>query len=246
MPHQVIGIVGATGRLGSALDRALGERGVPVGVRANRSGWNVSSTPNVVFDASTAACFDRTVELCRSSSAALVYAVSDLPAAHGERLVELARLVPVVRATNLSLGHWLQLQLLETAARISACLAETPAVGVWERHPATKRDRPSASAQELARCWQAASGEPTVDVASWRAGHPVSDHVVQLDIPDESLAISHSVTGIQAAVRGALLILEWVPTAPTRLMTSREVFDDILRKGPDDEDSRHRAAVVSG
>lgn len=222
------GIVGATGRLGSALDRALTAAGGTVSLRADRSGWRMDGPPAVVVDASAAGCFGRTVDLCCDTGAALVYAVSDLPPAHLARLGELAGRVPVVRATNLSLGHWLQTELLETVARTSTALPRMPDASVWERHPITKADRPSASARALAEVWRAATGTAVSDVASRRGGHPVSSHSVQVDLPQESITITHAVAGIEAAVRGALLVLGWIGSAPAGLVTTRQVFDDLL------------------
>ncbi|WP_405425942.1 dihydrodipicolinate reductase C-terminal domain-containing protein [Micromonospora sp. NBC_00617] len=233
----VAGVVGATGRFGAALCSALESAGVSIGLRASRAGWTVVEPPTVVFDVSGPECFDRTVRLCRQWSAALVYAVSAVPDAHADRLRQLGRELPVVRATNLSIGHWIQVRLLEAVASLGPSLPVLPVAAVWERHPVTKADRPSASARELAEVWRASSGAPAADLTSVRAGHPVSDHAVQLDLPDESVTIAHAVTGIGAAVRGALLLLPWVSTAPTGLVTAHHIYEDIVAKG-----ARHAAS----
>jgi len=219
-PSQV-GLVGATGRLGSAVGALLREREIPVVLRANREGWHATGTPSVVIDTSSPDCVERTVALCRESGAALVYAVSHL--ADASPLTELAEHVPVVRATNLSLGHWLQLRLLAAAA---TWCAEPPVVSVRERHPAHKTDRPSSSALELARHWAAAAGTEVTEVTAIRAGHAVSDHVVQLDFAGESLVLGHDVRDRVAAARGALTAVEWLRTAPAGLHTMSDVFDD--------------------
>jgi 4-hydroxy-tetrahydrodipicolinate reductase len=223
-----IGIIGSRGRLGSALGAACRSAGVPVVAELDRAGLVESATPGVVFDASSAALLERTVELVGRWQASLVYCVSILPPEHRRVLDRLAEQLPVVLATNLSAGHWLQGRLTrQLAMLVTRCdLAATAAV--YERHPITKRDRPSASATHLARAWSDHAPAAVSEIVSLRHGPAVSGHQVRVDLAGESLCIAHEVSTLSAAAQGGLLLAAHAAALPAGLVTSDEVFDEVL------------------
>lgn len=227
-----IGIIGSSGRLGGALGAACGEAGMPVVARLDRAGLVESAQPSVVFDASSAAMFQCTMQLVDRWQAALIYCVSVLPPAHRRELEQLAQRLPVVLATNLTPGHWLQSRLIrQLATLVKQCdLAATAAV--YERHPVTKRDRPSASAGQLAQAWQEHAPAAVSEIVSLRHGPAVSGHQLHLDLPGESLCIAHEVSNIAAAAAGGLLLATHVHELQPGLVTSDEVFDAIFGGWP--------------
>jgi 4-hydroxy-tetrahydrodipicolinate reductase len=223
-----IGIIGSRGRLGSALAAACRQAGLPVVAELDRTGLIETAVPTVVFDASSAAMLRCTLQLVDRWQAALIYCVSVLPAEHRRSLERLAEQLPVVLATNLSPGHWLQTRLTrQLAILVKQCeLASTAAV--YERHPRTKQDRPSASAIQLAQAWQDHAPTAVSEVVGLRSGPAVSSHLVQLDLAGESLSIGHEVSNLSAAAQGGLLLADRAHQLPTGLVSSDEVFDDIF------------------
>jgi 4-hydroxy-tetrahydrodipicolinate reductase len=223
-----IGIIGSRGRLGSALVAACERAGAPVVAELDRAGLAESAPPSVVFDASSATMFRCTLQLVDRWQAALIYCVSVLPPEHRRLLDRLAERLPVVLATNLSPGHWLQTRLTrQLAALIKQCdLAATAAV--YERHPTTKQDRPSASALQLAQAWQDHGPAAVSEVVGLRHGPAVSSHRLQLDLAGESLSISHEVSNLSAAAEGGLLLAARAHRLSAGLVTSDEVFDEIF------------------
>jgi 4-hydroxy-tetrahydrodipicolinate reductase len=219
-PGPVLGVVGVGGRLGGAIVTECGRRGVRVGVRATRAGWTVDARADVLVDASGPDAFDRTVAYCADHGSALIYAVSSVSPVSLGRLRDLSTDVPVVVADNLSVGHWLQLTMVRQVAALAGVLDTPPRMSVFERHPVTKRDRPSASARSLAAAWPSGPGE----ITSLRAGHPVSDHSVILDLPGESVVIEHGVTNLGAAATGAVIAAWRVATAPPGLSTMEDIY----------------------
>lgn len=231
MPSDLsIGVIGSTGRLGSRVLAECRLHDVPVALAAHRGEWREDGRPTVVVDASRGAALPEVVEYCRERGAALVECASDLGPEAARLLAELAREVAVVRAANLSVGHWMQQHLLETAARLVGALdGAPPRASVFERHTAAKADRPSASARSLAAAWEAGSGgEKVEEIASYRAGHPVSEHSFQLDFPHESLVLRHEVRDLAAAAPGALAAARWAHQAPAGLVTVKEVYDQMF------------------
>ena len=225
-----VGIIGSSGRLGSALGAACRSAGVPVVAELNRTGLVESAAPSVVFDASSAAMFRCTVQLVDRWQASLIYCVSVLPPAHRLTLERLSERLPVVLATNLSPGHWLQTRLTRQLAALVKQCDLAAAAAVYERHPTTKRDRPSASARQLAETWQEHAPAAVSEVVSLRHGPAVSDHRVQLDLLGESLCIAHEVNNLSAAAQGGLLVAARAHELPAGLVTSDEVFDDVFER----------------
>lgn len=225
-----IGVVGATGRLGSRIVAECGRRGIPVTWSATSTSWDAPDIPpTVVIDASRGSVLPRTAAYCREAGAALVACASDVDPAGLAAARELAAYVPVVRAVNLSVAHWLQNHLVGTAARIAGRLPELPASSVLERHTAAKRDRPSATARALASTWDAVHGEATTaEPASYRAGLPVSEHTFELTFAHETLALHHDVRDLGAAVFGALTAASWAHEAQPGHHEVRELFDRLF------------------
>lgn len=227
-----IGIIGSSGRLGSALSAACKSTGVPVVAEFDRGGVVESDRPSVVFDASTAAMFGCTVQLVERWQASLIYCVSVLPPEHRRVLGQLAERVPVLLATNLSPGHWLQTRLIaQLAALVTQCQLACTA-SVYERHPRTKQDRPSASALQLAQVWHDNGRTAVGEVVGLRYGPAVSEHQVRVDLAGESLRISHEVSDLSAAAAGGLLLAARAHELPAGLVTSDEVFDDVFGGQP--------------
>ncbi|MBB4910645.1 dihydrodipicolinate reductase C-terminal domain-containing protein [Actinophytocola algeriensis] len=227
-----LGVVGSTGRLGTAIMAECRHRNVPVGVTASRAGWRLDEPANVLVDASSAGALADTVDHCQRHQAALVYAVSTIsPAAH-DRLWRLSELVPVLLADNLSFGHWLQTALVRTIATLTAPFENQPRMSVFERHPVTKADRPSASARSLAAAWAGAS-PPNChgEVASFRAGQPVSDHVVTFDLPGESVSVHHGVSDLRAAAMGLLVAAAHLAGRSPGLLLMDEVYSAVAAEG---------------
>lgn len=230
-----VGIIGHTGRLGSAIEAALHSTGHPVRQRVNSAIHDATGPVDVVIDASAPAGLQRALSICAENGAALVYCVSSVSATDRDLLLSYGRSAPVVMAPNLSYGHWLQLQLIDLVASSLAGLPDAPYVSVLERHPHTKIDRPSASAVQLAERWDATYGVPVREVASHRAGARVSGHRIDIDLDGESLTIHHEVTELRSAARGAMLLAGWVAEQVPGVYDSQEVFGMIFGRKPLDD-----------
>jgi 4-hydroxy-tetrahydrodipicolinate reductase len=102
---------------------------------------------------------------------------------------------------------------------------------ISERHCTSKRDRPSATARELAIVWRSASGRDVADVASIRGGLPVSDHEATLSGEGELLTVRHSVGNRKGAARGALLAGRWLATQPPGFYHMSDVFGSGRSRG---------------
>ncbi|MFF7726696.1 dihydrodipicolinate reductase C-terminal domain-containing protein [Streptomyces sp. NPDC008001] len=224
-----IGIVGL-GRLGSALRAVCRAGGRRVTLTASRrGGWSAEAVPEVLVDASAPEAHTEVLAYCAAHRVPLVACVSNLTDIQWKALEELAEAVPVVRATNLSFAHYLQVRIAEfTAAFTTGRFAATTTVR--ERHPLGKAHRPSATALALADTWAGASGRAVADIADERAGLPVSEHELTHTWDGESLHVRHHVGSWTVPALGALAAADWARTASPGLVTMRTVYDDLTAR----------------
>ncbi|WP_406199783.1 hypothetical protein OH807_17850 [Kitasatospora sp. NBC_01560] len=226
---RTIGIVGL-GRLGTALQGACRAEGTRVTLTASRrGGWQADAVPGVLVDASAPEAHPDVLDYCATRRVPLVACVSNLTDTQWKALEELAEVVPVVRATNLSFAHYLQLRIAELTAALTAGRFGATTT-VRERHPLGKAHRPSATALALADTWAAASGHAVADIADERAGLAVSEHEVTHTWDGEALHVRHHVASWTVPARGALAAADWARTAPPGLVTMRTVYDDLTAR----------------
>ena len=166
-------LVGASGRMGQAIERAAGDapdltvvarvdehgafRAEAVGAKHGVAGYesvpaarlaDVAHPGDVMVEFSTPEGFRVAAEVCRSLRLPLVSGTTGLTA-EDERLIgSLAASAPVLRASNFSLG------VLALRRALGAALASLPDawdIEIVERHHRGKVDSPSGTALTLAR-----------------------------------------------------------------------------------------------
>lgn len=218
-----LGVVGARGRLGQSVVDAATALGWQITLTATRDGWEQSATPDVVIDASHRCGVARVAGYCARAGCGLVEAVSGLEASARSALADAGAIVPVVVASNLAYGHHLHARAVAAAVGMLSA-DEQWSVCVSDRHPASKRDRPSATARELVRICES-MGVGGVDIVSHRKGPPVSDHWVTLARGDETLTLAHSTRDLGAAAHGALRAADWLEHAGPGLWSMTDVWE---------------------
>ncbi|MBE2291723.1 MAG: 4-hydroxy-tetrahydrodipicolinate reductase [Xanthomonadales bacterium] len=215
LPLRIL-IHGASGRMGQALSRlAAAEPGrwevaaaVAGRVPAQRvvdgvphfAAAELSGVPDfeVAIDFSLPQGFDRVLALCVARGRPLVSGTTGLEPAQRDALQAAATSIPVLWASNFSLGVAVLDELVERAAR---------ALPGWdcdivEAHHARKQDAPSGTALTLGE--SAARGGAIPRHASLRAGDIVGEHLVQFTGQGERLELVHRATCRDVFARGAL------------------------------------------
>ena len=207
-------IHGASGRMGQALLRLCAEQAdcMVVGAVSRKVGQRViDGVPqfaaeelhgvpafDVAIDFSLPEGFDRILALCMERGAALVSGTTGLDAAQRAALDVAAQRIPVLWASNFSLGVAVLHDLVERAAR---------ALPDWdcdiiELHHTRKLDAPSGTALTLGAV--AGEGGATPRYASLRAGDIVGEHTVQFATLGERIELVHRATSRDIFAKGAL------------------------------------------
>jgi 4-hydroxy-tetrahydrodipicolinate reductase len=230
-----IGVIGIAGRLGSRVATAAERLGVPVVLHGTRTAWT-GPAPDVLIDVSTAAALPAVAEYCRDHRVALLSATSGLTPEHRGVLQRLSAQVPVLRASNLSLGGYLHRTLIARLAPFVAALAVDglATAGIVDRHPAYKQDRPSATALQLRNhLTDGIAGAPQVSVDSIRAGVPVCEHDVRIALGDEELVLTHAVRDWAAYSAMAVRAASWLADRhDCRLYTMDDFYGWLLDQRP--------------
>jgi 4-hydroxy-tetrahydrodipicolinate reductase len=214
-------IHGASGRMGQALLRLCAESperftvagavsrkpqqrvvdGVPQFAVAELNGVPAF---DVAVDFSLPEAFDAVLALCVARKAGLVSGTTGLHEAQRIALEEAARVVPVLWASNFSLGVAV---LADAVARAARALPDWDC-DIVEAHHAGKRDAPSGTALTLGEA--VATGGATPRYASLRAGDIVGEHTVQFSGRGERLEFIHRATSRDVFAHGALQAAQWL------------------------------------
>ena len=213
-------IHGASGRMGQALLRLAPEQtrfAVMAAVSRKVSQRVVDGVPqfaadelhgvpafDVAIDFRLAAGFDAILATCAERGAALVSGTTGLSAEQVESLERAAARIPVLWASNFSLGVAVLHELVERAARM------LPAwdCDIVEAHHARKLDAPSGTALTLGSAAEAGGADPRY--ASLRAGDIVGEHLVQFTAAGERIELTHRATNRDIFARGALQAAGWL------------------------------------
>ncbi|TWI12732.1 dihydrodipicolinate reductase [Lysobacter ruishenii] len=153
---------------------------------------------DVAVDFSLPDGFDRILALCVERGAALVSGTTGLEPGQREALARASGGVPVLWASNFSLGVAVLNDLVERAAH---------ALKGWdcdivESHHVHKLDAPSGTALTLGEHARQGGTEPRY--ASLRAGDIVGEHLVQFTTLGERIELVHRATNRDIFARGAL------------------------------------------
>ena len=222
-----IGVVGDRGRFGAVLCRRAEAAGVRVLLRANTGGWVESGAAAVVIDISSASALATSISHSRQRNVPLLVGTSGLDERDVDALRRLGEDVAVCKVANFSAAHQMQRAALELWARCCAKLGARPTAHVVDRHPVTKKDRPSATALSLAQDWVNGGGDRP-DIGSIRGGHAVADHSVDLTFEGESLSIVHSVRDRNAPAECALRMAAVLARKSAGYYESSVLFDELL------------------
>lgn len=206
-------IHGASGRMGQALLRLCRdeETGCTVVAAVSRKGEADGHVPvfaltelanvpafDVAIDFSLPEGFDAILALCVARKAALVSGTTGLSAAQQQQIAEASAHIPLIWASNFSLGVAVLNDLVKRAAE----LLPNWDCDIVEAHHTRKQDAPSGTALTLGEAARSGGAQP--HFASIRAGDIVGEHLVQFTGTGERVELIHRASNRDIFARGAL------------------------------------------
>jgi 4-hydroxy-tetrahydrodipicolinate reductase len=210
-----IAIFGASGRMGKALIR-LSKNNARLHLVAAITGRDVLPVDadcvvlsvsqleqlpgcDVLIDFSQPEAFDAVINICLTRKIALISGTTGIHETQRQQLNDLARNVPVLWASNFSIGVAVLNDLVERAAKA----LNHWDINITETHHVHKKDAPSGTALTLGKAVQAGAGK-TPSYSSHREGEVIGDHTVQLSASGEFIQLRHNALDRDIFAAGAL------------------------------------------
>jgi 4-hydroxy-tetrahydrodipicolinate reductase len=255
-------VVGAAGRMGKrilalALEDGLfdiagaveksdhPDIGKDAGLVASAAQINVNldssyPTADVVIDFSLPAAADSSIDHCAENGIALVLGTTGLSDQQREKINAASEKIPIVYATNMSIGMNL---LFTQVGKVAAALGDDYDIEIVEQHHRFKKDAPSGSALTLAANICKAVGKKfpdslvpgragkdearkngTIGIHAVRAGDITGKHEVIFSTLGETVTLSHTAHTRDTFARGALRAAQWLTDKKTGLYSMTDVL----------------------
>lgn len=239
-----VGVIGASGRMGQAVIRALAEDtesklGAAI-VRKSSASYGDSATENepvhftsleelqpeqvdVLIDFSLPDALSANLQLAEQYQLPIVVCTTGLNSEQQQRLEQAAKTVPVLYASNTSIG----IALLEQLVGLSSAALPNADIEIFEAHHKHKKDGPSGTALTLGKAaaagrqqsWEQVNdgvradgvrSENGIGFSVMRAADIVGEHQVTLAVDGERVEIGHRVSNRKIFADGAIRAAKWL------------------------------------
>src|SRR5499426_1649817 len=214
-PMRVL-LIGAAGRMGkTVLHLAQSDRKIEIAARCDLGDSIEPAMKNcdVAIDFSQADSID---EICRAAlqhGKSLVIGTTGHSQQQRETIEKTAQSVPIVLASNFSVGVNVLFWLTRKTAEL---LGSDFNPEIVETHHKMKKDAPSGTAKTLAEVLKAMRNHE-IPIQSIREGEVVGEHTVIFAGPDERLEITHRAANRGIFAAGALRAAKWIIDKPPGL-----------------------------
>jgi 4-hydroxy-tetrahydrodipicolinate reductase len=221
-PVRVL-LIGAAGRMGkTVLDMAQRDREIEIAGQCDLGDSIEPAMKNcdVAIDFSQAGSID---EICRAVSQhgkSLVIGTTGHSQRQRKTIEETAHSVPIVLASNFSVGVNVLFWLTQKAAELLGADFNPQIV---ETHHKMKKDAPSGTAKTLAEIFKAAR-DSEIPIQSIREGDVVGEHTVIFGGGGESLELTHRAANRGIFALGALRAAKWIVGKPPGLYSMQDVL----------------------
>ena len=216
---------------------SLGRIGVPLSASLE----DVADEFDVLIDFTLPEVMLGNLAFCRQAGKAMVIGTTGLNAAQKQLLVDAAKDIPIVFASNFSVGVNLSFKLLDIAARVMGDDADIEIIEAHHRH---KVDAPSGTAMRMGEVIADALGRDlqkvavygreghtgareheTIGFATVRGGDVVGDHTVLFAAEGERLEITHKASSRMTFAKGAVRAAQWLDGREPGLYDMQDVLD---------------------
>jgi len=224
MKRVRVALIGARGRMGQTMvDLAKDDPKIGIVAQCDLGDAIEAAIKDcdVAIDFSHAGAID---EVCRAAlqhRKALVIGTTGHSAEQRQLIEKTAGSLPIVFASNFSVGVNALFALTRRAAEI---LGSEFAPQIVETHHKTKKDAPSGTAKTLGEILKEAL-RTEIPIESIREGDVVGEHTVSFVGPGERLELTHRAGSREIFARGALRAAEWVVGKPARLYSMQDVLE---------------------
>lgn len=235
-----VGVLGSSGRMGQAILQALQNHPrCTLSVSGTRDNSDqLFKVSDVVIDFTSPESLEAHLNLSLDSKKPLVVGTTGLLPHHHQLTSSAATQIPLVVASNMSLGITLLRNFVEKAAHY---LDETYDIEITELHHRHKKDAPSGTSLLLGesaakgrketldnlKCDHTQAGERktgSIGFSVQRGGAVIGDHSVRFIGDEEMLEFSHRGLSRVIYAKGALRAAEWIIKQKPGLYSMVDIF----------------------
>lgn len=237
MTNLRVALIGANGRMGQAIIGLARSEGVEVVAKIDLGDQLAFADADVAVDFSHADAAASICGVATKSKTPLMIGTTGHSAKQRDDIVAASKQIPIVLASNFSVGVNALFALTENAAKI---LGDDFDLEIVEAHHRMKKDAPSGTAKTLAEILQRARqtkiirhgregivGErdkSEIGIHSVRGGDLVGDHIVIFAGQGERLELVHRASNRDTFARGAIRAARWVNGKSPGLYDMRDVL----------------------
>ena len=218
-----VALVGARGRMGQTIvDLAKNDSKIDIVAQCDLGNVIDAAMKNcdVAIDFSNASAIDEVCAAALNNETALVVGTTGHSPEQRQLIEKTAKSLPIVFASNFSVGVNALFALTRRAAEILGSEFQPEIV---ETHHTKKKDAPSGTAKTLGEILKSKL-EIEIPIESIREGDVVGEHTVTFIGPGERLELTHRAGSREIFARGALRATEWVVGKPAGLYSMRDVL----------------------
>jgi 4-hydroxy-tetrahydrodipicolinate reductase len=232
-----VALIGAAGRMGQAIIGLAQGEGVEVVAKMDLGDQLAFRDADVAIDFSHADAAASICEVAIESKTPLVIGTTGHTMKQRDCIVGASKQIPVVLASNFSVGVNVLFALTENIAKI---LGDDFDLEIVETHHRMKKDAPSGTAKTLADILQHARQTKTlrhgregmigerdrseIGIHSIRGGDVIGDHTVIFAGQSERLELTHRASSRDTFARGAIRAARWVIGKSPKLYDMRDVL----------------------
>ncbi|HST29375.1 MAG TPA: dihydrodipicolinate reductase C-terminal domain-containing protein [Chthoniobacterales bacterium] len=218
-----VALIGARGRMGQTIiDLAKTDPNIEITAHCDLGDAlePAMKACHVAIDFSNAGAIDEVCSVATTQNKALVIGTTGHSSVQRQLIKNAAKTLPIVFASNFSIGVNALFALTRQAAEI---LGNDFTSQITETHHTKKKDAPSGTAKTLGEILKQA-GKSDVPIESIREGDVVGEHTVIFIGPEERLELTHRAGSREIFARGALRAAEWVVSKPAGLYSMQDVL----------------------
>jgi len=201
-----VGLLGATGRMGSEITSLL-SNGYSLGIDQLELSYSISKNRrtepsaepvNVWIDFSRP---EATLALLETTQEPIVIGTTGFSSSELERIRDCSKKRPILLTANTSPGMNLMMQMLQHSSTTAKLGYDVVASELHHRH---KKDSPSGTLKVLLKILEE-NGNRNIQVQSARVGDEKGTHTISFFSEDEELTLIHRVNNRRVFAKGALL-----------------------------------------
>lgn len=219
-----IGVLGAAGRMGQALIAEVNTTNNCSLLSANK-GDNIDhlfSNANIVIDFTAPVALENHLDNAIKTNTALVIGTTGLDEKHHEAIKNAAKHIPIIYASNMSVGVATLVGAVKTAAKT---LGADFSIEIIDKHHVHKKDAPSGTALSFEGAVHEGAGKnKQVKHTCIREGEVAGEHTVVFKNDNEEVAFSHKAKTRDIFAKGAVIAALWLHKKPAGLYSINDVL----------------------